>query len=82
MKDAVMIDNFTPSECSSSFQNVLSAGPGVNVQELYQWGGENGVVTIGGFVATVGATGGYLLGGGLGKFGFRYILRDSVAKIF
>lgn len=65
-KETTMIDDFTPHGCSASYQKVLAAGPGVNVQELYRWGAENAVVTIGGFVATVGAAGGYLLGGGLG----------------
>ncbi|KAF2177939.1 FAD-binding domain-containing protein [Zopfia rhizophila CBS 207.26] len=68
MNDAKLESGFKP--CSSSLaQDVLSAGPGVNIEELFAWGGQNGVVTIGGFTTTVGATGGYVLGGGTGPLG-------------
>ncbi|KAF2000341.1 FAD-binding domain-containing protein [Amniculicola lignicola CBS 123094] len=50
-------------------QNVISAGPGVNVEELYAFAGKNGVVAHGGFTATVGAAGGFVLGGGTGPMG-------------
>jgi hypothetical protein len=42
------------------------AGPAVNVEDLFAAGARFGVTTIGGFVPSVGATGGYILGGGLG----------------
>ncbi|KAI1758207.1 FAD-binding domain-containing protein [Xylaria castorea] len=45
--------------------DVVVAGSGVNVEELYNWGAENGQVTIGGYTTTVSAAGGYILGGGL-----------------
>jgi hypothetical protein len=62
------VPNFVPEHTNLKPQTVISAGPGVNVEELYQFGAANGVVTIGGFTQTVGAAGGYILGGGAGMF--------------
>ncbi|KAI1741663.1 FAD-binding domain-containing protein [Xylaria scruposa] len=61
------VSAFVPEGCNNvEGHNVVVAGSGVNVEELYNWGGENGQVTIGGYTTTVGAAGGYILGGGLG----------------
>jgi FAD/FMN-containing dehydrogenase len=75
MNDAVAIRNFQPEGCSSTTvqpHDVVSAGPGVDVEELFAWGGANAAVTIGGFTTTVGAAGGYTLGGGTGPLGPLY----------
>lgn len=64
-----MVRDFVPDGCGSAPHDVVSAGPGLSVRELYQFAGDNGVVTVGGFDESVGATGGYLLGGGLGPLG-------------
>ena len=66
MNDAEFIEDFVPKNTDLSPQGVISAGPGVNVQGLYAAGGKNGVVTIGGYTPSVGATGGYIVGGGTG----------------
>lgn len=68
MNDAKFIKNFVPAGSRSAPHDVISAGPGVNVLDLYEAGAKNGVVTIGGFSPTVGAAGGYVLGGGTGMF--------------
>ncbi|KAJ3577462.1 hypothetical protein NPX13_g3103 [Xylaria arbuscula] len=60
------VSSFVPESCNSAGHDVVVAGSGVNVEELYNWGAENGQVTIGGYTTTVGAAGGYILGGGLG----------------
>ncbi|KAI1817328.1 FAD-binding domain-containing protein [Poronia punctata] len=60
------VSDFVPKGCSSDGHDVVVAGSGVNVEELYDWGAENGKVTIGGYTTTVGAAGGYILGGGMG----------------
>jgi FAD/FMN-containing dehydrogenase len=60
------VPTFVPKGCKNKASYVVKAGPGVDVEALYKWGGENGRVTIGGTTTTVGATGGYILGGGLG----------------
>jgi hypothetical protein len=60
------VPEFIPDGCNTNSSYVVKAGPGVDVEALYKWGGENGRVTIGGTTTTVGATGGYILGGGLG----------------
>lgn len=60
------VPEFIPEGCDSEATYVVKAGPAVDVEALYKWGGENGRVTIGGTTTTVGATGGYILGGGLG----------------
>jgi hypothetical protein len=59
---------FVPQGCNGETTYALEAGPAVDVEALYKWAGENGRVTIGGTTTTVGATGGYILGGGLGPF--------------
>ena len=68
LNDAELVANFVPECTNAKPQPVISAGPAVNVEELYQFGSANGVDTIGGFTQTVGATGGYILGGGTGMF--------------
>jgi FAD/FMN-containing dehydrogenase len=66
LNDAVLIEGFVVEGCEDAPSDVVSAGPGVNVEELNQWGADNSRVTIGGYTPSVGATGGYLLGGGFG----------------
>ena len=56
-------------------QAVLSAGPGVSVEQIYQYGAQNGIVTIGGYTQSVGITGGYLVGGGTGMLFLLYVLQ-------
>lgn len=75
MNDAEYIEDFIPTDTDLPAQGVISAGPGVNVSDLYAAGGKNGVVTIGGYTPSVGATGGYIVGGGTGmlvKAAIRY----------
>ncbi|KAI0459092.1 FAD-binding domain-containing protein [Xylaria acuta] len=61
------VSAFVPEGCNNAEgHDVVVAGSGVNVEELYNWGADNGQVTIGGYTTTVGAAGGYILGGGLG----------------
>jgi hypothetical protein len=74
--------DFVPEGCKTndSLTNstyALKAGPGVDVEALYKWGGENERVTIGGTTTTVGATGGYILGGGLGTSPFAVTLIEK-----
>ncbi|CAJ2499890.1 Uu.00g027430.m01.CDS01 [Anthostomella pinea] len=66
MDDTEGVPDFLPAGCDLNSSYALSAGPGVDVEALNIWAGENGRVTIGGTTATVGAMGGYILGGGLG----------------
>jgi len=61
------VSDFVPKGCSEGGHDAVVAGSGVNVEKLYDWGAENGQVTIGGYTTTVGAAGGYILGGGLGE---------------
>lgn len=66
LNDAVLIEGFVAEGCDDTPSDVVSAGPGVSVEELNKWGADNARVTIGGYTESVGATGGYLLGGGFG----------------
>lgn len=66
INEVKLVKDFRPCN-SSAPQDVLSAGPGVNVEELYAFSGKNGLVAMGGYTATVGAAGGWVLGGGVGK---------------
>jgi hypothetical protein len=68
MNDAEFVEDFVPTGTELPSQSVISAGPGVNVEGLYAAGGKNGVVTIGGYTPSVGAAGGYIVGGGTGMF--------------
>lgn len=68
MNDAEYIEDFVPTGTELPSQGVISAGPGVSVEGLYAAGAENGVVTIGGYTPSVGAAGGYIVGGGTGAF--------------
>jgi hypothetical protein len=77
------VPKFVPDGCKANNNKpaptfALNAGPGVDVEALYKWGGENGRVTIGGTTTTVGATGGYILGGGLGMKPRPVALFDAV----
>ncbi|CAI6340196.1 unnamed protein product [Periconia digitata] len=68
MNSMESINNFSPKRNSGVGQRVISAGPGVLVQELYDFGARYDVITTGGYGPTVGATGGFILGGGTGPF--------------
>ncbi|KAI1266333.1 FAD-binding domain-containing protein [Xylariaceae sp. FL1019] len=69
MDDAESVPEFIPDGCTADASYAVSAGPGVDVEILNNWAFENGKVTIGGTTATVGAAGGYILGGGIGPLG-------------
>lgn len=79
MNDTETVADFTPEGCGCRDdedgapprpQVVVSMGAGVSVGELYEWAGDNEKVTVNGFPASVGAAGGYVLGGGLGESSF------------
>ncbi|KAJ3492527.1 hypothetical protein NLG97_g5329 [Lecanicillium saksenae] len=81
LNDAEVVRGFVPKGTRCAPQDVISAGPAVNVEGLYKFGSANGLTTIGGFTQTVGATGGYLLGGGTGPLGPKYGLGvDNVVQ--
>lgn len=68
-----LIPNFTPSGCSPfSSTPVIAAGPAVDVEQLYAAGAQYNVTTIGGATPSVGATGGYIIGGGTGLLATKY----------
>lgn len=50
-------------------RKVIVAGPAVYVNDLYRIAGENNVTVVGGVARTVGATGGWAVGGGHGPLG-------------
>jgi FAD/FMN-containing dehydrogenase len=66
LKDLNVVNNFHPCY-SSTPQKVISAGPGVTVGELYDYAERNGLLVMGGYTATIGAAGGFIIGGGIGK---------------
>ncbi|KAH7100273.1 FAD-binding domain-containing protein, partial [Auriculariales sp. MPI-PUGE-AT-0066] len=63
---------FVADQCANAAQSALEVGPGTDVQGLYAAGFETNRTTIGGFTTTVGAAGGYILGGGTGPLSNRY----------
>ncbi|KAH7241288.1 hypothetical protein BKA59DRAFT_512812 [Fusarium tricinctum] len=68
MRDIKLHRGFVPLHSNAAPQDVFSAGPGVTVEELYRAAGANGVAVVGGLSPTVGASGGWILGGGAGPF--------------
>ncbi|PVH97994.1 FAD-binding domain-containing protein [Periconia macrospinosa] len=57
--------NFSPAGCHSSHSyQAITVGAGVNFDELYTFAEEHNSTSIGGYASTVGASGGWLLGGG------------------
>ncbi|EJT75845.1 hypothetical protein GGTG_05774 [Gaeumannomyces tritici R3-111a-1] len=66
MNDARLVRGFVPDGCSAPPQDVISAGPGIDAAELYRAAAEVGKVVIGASASSVGVTGGFLLGGGVG----------------
>ncbi|KPM41001.1 hypothetical protein AK830_g5530 [Neonectria ditissima] len=81
MRDIELRKGFTSLESSAAPQDVFSVGPGVSVEQLYRAAGENGYSTIGGLSPTVGASGGWVLGGGSGSFASHFGLGvDNVVQ--
>jgi hypothetical protein len=68
MRDIKLHRGFVPLHSNAAPQDVFSAGPGVTVEELYRAAGANGVAVVGGLSPTVGASGGWILGGGAGRW--------------
>ncbi|PVH93884.1 FAD-binding domain-containing protein [Periconia macrospinosa] len=68
MKGIEYLESFKACPDSNT-ENVLAVSPATLVEELYAVGAQHGVVTTGGFAPTVGAGGGFPLGGGTGPLG-------------
>lgn len=56
--------NFTPEGCSSNVGPTLTYGAGQGFQGIYETAHAHGVMAIGGTSPTVGASGGWVTGGG------------------
>ncbi|EGO22798.1 hypothetical protein SERLADRAFT_416412 [Serpula lacrymans var. lacrymans S7.9] len=57
--------SFVPEGCpSSQSYNTITTGAGNNFQDLYAFADQNNVTLIGGYAQTVGASGGWVMGGG------------------
>ncbi|KAF2122532.1 hypothetical protein BDV96DRAFT_593064 [Lophiotrema nucula] len=68
MSDTELIEDF--KLCGSSqTRPVVSAGPGMDVEQLYAITGKYNYVSPGGYTPTVGVSGGFVLGGGTGPLG-------------
>ncbi|KAI5475146.1 FAD linked oxidase [Pseudohyphozyma bogoriensis] len=77
------VPKFVPEGAPKGYAPVkaLWAGSGVQVLQLYETADKLGVIIPGGVSGTVGATGGFLLGGGHGPFGpLHGLLVDSVLQ--
>ncbi|EIN13056.1 FAD-binding domain-containing protein [Punctularia strigosozonata HHB-11173 SS5] len=74
LKSAAHIPSFVPAGCSRSTKPVdaLLVGSGMEVLDLWTAADQYSVTTIGGFTATVGAAGGFILGGGAGPLSRLY----------
>lgn len=64
--DIVLSQNFTPSGCDTGAGKAVTYGAGQQWEGLYEFGEANDIFLVGGADLTVGAAGGWLLGGGHG----------------
>ena len=65
MKNMTLIESF-PLCSGENISNVIRVGAGVQWGEVYNWLAQYNLIAIGGASATVGASGGFLQGGGHG----------------
>ena len=57
--------HFVPEGCNGSkARDTITTGAGINFDEVYKFADAQGVTFVGGYAATVGATGGWVQGGG------------------
>ncbi|KAK7057873.1 FAD-binding domain-containing protein [Favolaschia claudopus] len=54
---------FTPEHCKTSHR-AITVGAGVTFEQVYKFADDNDVMFIGGYASTIGASGGWLMGGG------------------
>ncbi|KAH7328753.1 hypothetical protein B0I35DRAFT_418225 [Stachybotrys elegans] len=66
MDDVLLVEDFVPEGGDGPGVDVFSAGPGLNAQGVIDFGGANARLGVTGYPPSVGAVGGYLLGGGMG----------------
>lgn len=65
IKSALKHDsNFMPDGCGAGAGDTLTYGAGQQFQEMYDWAYANNFMVIGGGSGTVGASGGWVTGGG------------------
>ncbi|KAJ7202683.1 FAD-binding domain-containing protein [Mycena haematopus] len=54
---------FTPTLCSTSYR-AITVGAGVTFEQVYKFADDNDSMFIGGYAQTIGASGGWMMGGG------------------
>ncbi|KAF7343780.1 FAD-binding domain-containing protein [Mycena sanguinolenta] len=55
--------NFTPDSCNGSFR-AITVGAGVTFEQVYKFADDNDAMFVGGYAQSIGASGGWLMGGG------------------
>jgi hypothetical protein len=67
MNDISILKNYLL--CPSSInRQVVSMGPGATAGDLNAFSGLHNITTMSAFTATVSASGGYIIGGGMGEY--------------
>ncbi|KAJ7189102.1 hypothetical protein C8R46DRAFT_1244603, partial [Mycena filopes] len=55
---------FLPEDCDASPTRAITVGAGVTFEQVYKFADDNDAMFIGGYAQTIGASGGWMMGGG------------------
>ncbi|KAH8824319.1 FAD-binding domain-containing protein [Flagelloscypha sp. PMI_526] len=64
LKSMTHTPNFTPEGASTTYPQTITIGAGVGFEDLYKFADGLNLTVIGGYHQTVGASGGWMMGGG------------------
>ena len=81
MKEVTYFESFKPQGCNIDGHRAMQVLGGNQWGEVYSEAEKRNVIVVGGNAQTVGASGGYVLGGGHGAMGVKYGLAvDNVLE--
>jgi FAD/FMN-containing dehydrogenase len=84
LQDMRYTPEFVPAGCptGTQAQSAVTVGAGVNLDQIYKFADDNNVTFMGGSSPTVGASGGFLMGGGHGLLSAQFGLAIDRALEF
>ena len=82
MKEVSYFENFKPQGCDMSGHRAMQVLGGNQWADVYKEAEKRNLIVVGGNAQTVGASGGYVMGGGHGCMGVKYGLAvDNVLEV-